>query len=193
MATEQEETIIRVTFDTDGKASLNLVSRTLADLNALYELVVSLTDPKYSDRTRVVKEWRVRRSSRLQAYEQLSVRRIHLSSPLVMDIVVPMGIVATSTWAVVQALEKVANWQTEKRIRRTREQREAFGLERDQVALQRERLALARETAELEDLIEEQQAQEAFRQVANRLSEDLPIVSVAPPPNLPAPQPRPPE
>jgi hypothetical protein len=103
-----------------------------------------------------------------------------------MDIVVPFGIAATSMWALIQALEKVSNWGSERRLRQVREQREAIGRDRDEMALDRERLALAREMRELDTLIEAAQADRAFEQAAGRLAKDLPTAAVFPPESLSA-------
>jgi hypothetical protein len=171
MVRRQEDAVIRVTFVSGEAAPLNLISRTLVDLNALYELIVSLSDPKYARQVKGTKEWRVRRRSRLDKSDQPAVRTIQLSSPLVIEISVAA---AASLWALVQALEKVANWSSERRMRKIREQREAIGLERDRIALGRDW------AGELERLIAERHAEKVFNQAAHRLAEDLPIASVTP-------------
>src|SRR5438874_2550829 len=82
--------LVRIRLGADSGTPLLLVSRTLDDLNNLYELIALVVDSKYAN-VSFPSRWRVRRDSRLEESDRATVRRVHLSSPFWVDLALAFG------------------------------------------------------------------------------------------------------
>jgi hypothetical protein len=179
-------TRVRITFGASAETPALLVGRTLADLNALYELVAVLADRKYEE-VLISKDWRFRRESRLPAEDQLRVEDIQLGSPLELVVFIPVAV-----HFFLKALERVVGITKgvqEIRLLDVQRQREQIALtgdevdvesrqikvRRDRIAERREEIALAKEEHDLERLVEAREAVPAFELSTRRLAGDLPI------------------
>jgi len=191
---------LQVTFDAPTDTPLSILSRTLEDFDTHLELVLTLVDPR-RDSVPIPKQWRARRHSRLPTEEQPLVGAISKGSPLVVDLVVGAGAAGAFTWALVQAIEKAMLLPNTYHASKLNVQSLQLGVELQQLELEEKQAVLATrrdleraETPDAGDPVEIEQARQerdlrllivarnaegAWRQSENRLSQDLPIVDVA--------------
>lgn len=196
-------TELRVTFDAPADTPLSILSRTIEDFDSYLELVFIVADPR-QDSFLIPRQWRGRRQSRLPEDERPLVAGISKGSPLVVDLLVGLGAAGGFTWAVVQAIEKAMLLPNTLRTNKLQSEHLALEIEEKKLELQEKRDALmasrvedpavpeagnpveidrARQERDLDLLVIARNAEPAWQQSHNRLSEDLPIVGLSPGPD----------
>ena len=200
-------TQLRVTFDAPADTPLSILSRTLEDFDTYLELVFIVADPR-QDSFPIPGQWRGRRHSRLASEERPLVGAITKGSPLVVDLLVGLGAAGGFTWAVVQAIEKVKLLPSTVLASKQQNEYLALQIEEKKLDLQGKRAALksrqgqdstrkdpgdpveielARRDRDLELLIAARNAEAAWLQSHQRLSQDLPIIDLSPSSETPFP------